>query len=172
MRQVSQDSVRQPLWTLLIVLVSTFSMLGACYPNPDDLRGGRGGGTGGVTGGSCTNPDFPRLCPAIADAESGCFSQETVCSTVVRCGEQQHACKSASLVADCVSPICVPASDCPVFDDATPLEMCSTHKCCSLWAECLEDKGCSSADPENPILIELTSCTDTYCGHLAASGGP
>jgi len=91
----SLSALARAAWLVPAALLVTWS----CFPNPDDLRG-----TGASA--SCTNPSYPKSCPALNGAPEGCWAADTACSTVTTCSGEPVACKSATLKVYCTGDEC------------------------------------------------------------------
>jgi hypothetical protein len=63
----------------------------------------------GVDGGvECGDPNFPVPCPAVGDVPKLCWTRNTVCSTLVRCGNDFKSCQAAGFRFSCTELKCVP----------------------------------------------------------------
>jgi hypothetical protein len=144
--------------------------------------GGTSGGSGGTSGGYggsggtpsvCSDPAYPKYCPATPDVPAICWSAGTECSTITKCGNDYRSCLSPNFRYDCAANSCVSSTvgdggvvaQCPdmLYPVACPAKgdvpaLCwSPGTICSTLNRCGNDfKSCQAAG-------YTFSCTANMC---------
>jgi hypothetical protein len=60
-------------------------------------------------GGTCSNPMYPKFCPALGDIGPGCYGANIECASVAVCEDEIVGCTAPGLRVDCAMMKCVPA---------------------------------------------------------------
>jgi len=82
---------------------------------------GNSTGDGGTS--ACGDPAFPVSCPARGDVPALCWSAGTVCSTLVRCGNDFKSCLAPGYHFSCTENKCVAdGTGAPADAGATPTD--------------------------------------------------